>query len=81
MPKQLLLLLVQKDVMLLLPISLVHLKSRRCFSVIVIHVSLISKDGVTVAKSIDFSNPLENVGAQLVRSVASKTNDQAGDGS
>ena len=40
----------------------------------------ITKDGVTVAKAIDFSNPLENVGAQLVRSVASKTNDQAGDG-
>eukprot|EP01128_Nolandella_sp_AFSM9_P000317 TRINITY_DN10485_c0_g1_i1.p1 TRINITY_DN10485_c0_g1~~TRINITY_DN10485_c0_g1_i1.p1 ORF type:complete len:596 (+),score=212.53 TRINITY_DN10485_c0_g1_i1:58-1788(+) len=40
----------------------------------------ITKDGVTVAKSIEFSNPLENVGAQLVRSVASKTNDQAGDG-
>lgn len=40
----------------------------------------ITKDGVTVAKAIEFSNPLENVGAQLVRSVASKTNDQAGDG-
>lgn len=40
----------------------------------------ITKDGVTVAKSIEFSNPHENVGAQLVRNVASKTNDQAGDG-
>lgn len=40
----------------------------------------ITKDGVTVAKNIEFSNPLENVGAQLVRSVANKTNDQAGDG-
>lgn len=40
----------------------------------------ITKDGVTVAKAIEFSNPLENVGAQLVRTVASKTNDQAGDG-
>lgn len=40
----------------------------------------ITKDGVTVAKSIEFSNPLENVGAQLVRSVASKANDEAGDG-
>jgi chaperonin GroEL len=39
-----------------------------------------TKDGVSVAKSIEFSNPLENVGAQLVRTVASKTNDQAGDG-
>lgn len=39
-----------------------------------------TKDGVTVAKSIEFSNPLENAGAQLVRTVASKTNDQAGDG-
>jgi len=40
----------------------------------------ITKDGVTVAKSIDFSDPHENVGAQLVKNVASKTNDQAGDG-
>jgi chaperonin GroEL len=40
----------------------------------------ITKDGVTVAKAIDFSDPFENVGAQLVKSVASKTNDQAGDG-
>lgn len=41
----------------------------------------ITKDGVSVAKAIEFSNPLENVGAQLVRTVASKTGDQAGDGS
>lgn len=40
----------------------------------------ITKDGVTVAKSIEFEDKLENVGAQLVRSVASKTNDIAGDG-
>jgi chaperonin GroEL len=40
----------------------------------------ITKDGVTVAKSIDFSNPHENVGAQLIKNVANKTNDQAGDG-
>jgi chaperonin GroEL len=40
----------------------------------------ITKDGVTVAKSIEFSNPQENIGAQLIRSVASKTNDKAGDG-
>ena len=40
----------------------------------------ITKDGVTVAKAIDFADRQENVGAQLVKSVASKTNDQAGDG-
>lgn len=40
----------------------------------------ITKDGVTVAKSIEFEDHYENVGAQLVRSVASKTNDLAGDG-
>jgi chaperonin GroEL len=40
----------------------------------------ITKDGVTVAKAIDFSDRYENVGAQLVKSVASKTNDEAGDG-
>ena len=40
----------------------------------------ITKDGVTVAKGIEFADPFENMGAQLVRSVASKTNDIAGDG-
>ncbi len=40
----------------------------------------ITKDGVTVAKAIDFSDKFMNVGANLVKSVASKTNDSAGDG-
>lgn len=40
----------------------------------------ITKDGVTVARSIDFKDKQENLGAQLVRQVASKTNDVAGDG-
>ncbi len=40
----------------------------------------ITKDGVTVAKEIELSNALENVGAQLVKEVASKTSDIAGDG-
>jgi chaperonin GroEL len=40
----------------------------------------ITKDGVTVAKEIELKDPLENVGAQLVREVASKTSDVAGDG-
>jgi chaperonin GroEL len=40
----------------------------------------ITKDGVTVAKEIELENPLENMGAQLVREVASKTSDVAGDG-
>lgn len=40
----------------------------------------ITKDGVTVAKAIEFKDKYENLGAQLVKSVASKTNDQAGDG-
>ena len=40
----------------------------------------ITKDGVTVAKEIECSCPFENMGAQLVREVASKTNDNAGDG-
>jgi chaperonin GroEL len=40
----------------------------------------ITKDGVTVAKEIDLSDPLENMGAQMVREVASKTSDVAGDG-
>src|SRR5450756_1153304 len=40
----------------------------------------ITKDGVTVAKEIELSNALENVGAQLVKEVASKTSDLAGDG-
>jgi hypothetical protein len=40
----------------------------------------ITKDGVTVARNVDFADKFENLGAQLVRQVASKTNDQAGDG-
>jgi chaperonin GroEL len=41
---------------------------------------LITKDGVTVAKEIELKNPVENMGAQMVREVASKTSDVAGDG-
>ena len=40
----------------------------------------ITKDGVTVAKAIDFSDKLKNVGAQLVKHVSTRTNDKAGDG-
>jgi len=40
----------------------------------------VTKDGVTVAKEVELTDPFENVGAQLVREVASKTNDDAGDG-
>ena len=40
----------------------------------------VTKDGVTVAKEIDLTDPVENMGAQLVKEVASKTNDAAGDG-
>ncbi len=40
----------------------------------------VTKDGVSVAKEIELEDPLENVGAQLVKEVASKTNDDAGDG-
>src|SRR5437763_13014852 len=41
---------------------------------------LITKDGVTVAKEIELQDPWENMGAQLVKEVASKTSDKAGDG-
>ena len=41
---------------------------------------LITEDGVTVAKEIDLKDPYQNMGAQMVREVASKTNDLAGDG-
>jgi chaperonin GroEL len=41
---------------------------------------LITKDGVTVAKEIELEEPFENMGAQMVREVASKTSDMAGDG-
>ncbi|MGH7076425.1 MAG: TCP-1/cpn60 chaperonin family protein, partial [Stellaceae bacterium] len=40
----------------------------------------ITKDGVTVAKEIEFSDRFENMGAQMVKEVASRTSDQAGDG-
>src|ERR1700759_3655085 len=41
---------------------------------------IITKDGVTVAKEIELKDPLENMGAPMVREVASKTSDVAGDG-
>ena len=41
---------------------------------------LVTKDGVSVAKEIELKDPIENMGAQMVREVASKTSDQAGDG-
>ena len=41
---------------------------------------IITKDGVSVAKDVDLDDPFESLGAKLVREVASKTNDQAGDG-
>src|SRR3972149_4544580 len=40
----------------------------------------VTKDGVTVAKEIDLEDPCENMGAQMVREVSSKTSDVAGDG-
>src|SRR6201997_1960475 len=41
---------------------------------------VVTKDGVTVAKEIELAGKLENMGAQMVREVASKTSDKAGDG-
>src|SRR3954469_4125897 len=41
---------------------------------------VVTKDGVTVAKEIELDNRFENMGAQMVREVASKTSDTAGDG-
>src|SRR5215216_2449758 len=41
---------------------------------------VVTKDGVTVAKEIELEDPCENMGAQMVREVASKTSDTAGDG-
>lgn len=41
---------------------------------------LITNDGVTIAKEIELDDPAENMGAQLVKEVATKTNDAAGDG-
>jgi chaperonin GroEL len=40
----------------------------------------ITKDGVTVAKEIELSDPVENMGAQMIKEVAAKTSDVAGDG-
>ena len=40
----------------------------------------VTKDGVTVAKEVELSDPIENMGAQMVKEVASKTSDVAGDG-
>jgi len=60
------LLLVQKDVM--------SLSTKKFGS------PAITKDGVSVAKEIELSDPIENMGAQIIKEVASKTADQAGDG-
>src|SRR5699024_6677667 len=43
-------------------------------------IPLITNDGVTIAKEIELDNVFENMGAQLIREVATKTNDAAGDG-
>ena len=40
----------------------------------------VTKDGVSVAKEIELADPIENMGAQMVKEVASKTSDDAGDG-
>ena len=40
----------------------------------------VTNDGVTIAKDIDLEEPFENIGAQLAKEIASKTNDVAGDG-
>jgi chaperonin GroEL len=45
-----------------------------------VSVKPVTKDGVIVAKEIDLPDPLENMGAQTVREVASQTSDVAGDG-
>ena len=44
------------------------------------HNPIITKDGVTVAKFVELADPFENVGAQIVKQAASKTNSEAGDG-
>ena len=43
-------------------------------------VPLITNDGVTIAKEIDLADPFENLGAQIIKEVCTKTNDVAGDG-
>ena len=41
---------------------------------------IITKDGVTVAKFVDFEDPVENIGAQIIKQVSEETNNAAGDG-
>ena len=55
-------------------------KGRNCVIEKKFGAPVITKDGVTVAKEIELQDPLENMGAQMVREVASKTSDVAGDG-
>src|SRR5215510_4352654 len=55
-------------------------KGRNCVIEKKIGAPVITKDGVTVAKEIELQDPLENMGAQMVREVASKASDVAGDG-
>ena len=51
-----------------------------CGRNVVLEKSTITKDGISVAKEIELKDPVENIGAQLIKEVASKTNDGAGDG-
>ncbi|MGH2459018.1 MAG: TCP-1/cpn60 chaperonin family protein, partial [Chloroflexota bacterium] len=44
------------------------------------HVPMVTHDGVTIAKDIELRNPFENMGAQLVKAAALRTNEVAGDG-
>src|SRR5207253_7929684 len=51
-----------------------------CSSDLSISLATVTKDGVTVAKEIELEDPIENMGAQMVKEVATKTSDLAGDG-
>ena len=50
-------------------------KRKKCYNRKIICTTQITKDGVTVAKEIELEDALENMGAQMVKEVASKTND------
>ena len=66
-----------------LPLSLIHIltlgpKGRNVVLDKSFGAPLITNDGVTIAKEIELADPFENMGAQLIKEVASKTNDVAG---
>ena len=63
-----------------IPLKLLWDPKAQCGSGQEVRRTLITNDGVTIAREVELEDAFENMGAQLIREVATKTNDVAGDG-